>query len=86
MSFVNCLDQQDHEVFRRLWEKLTVAKDEVSRELRLKKPCKIRQEPNDAVHNVTWILFLALPQLDDNGNITKILVCTTDISDFKVGF
>lgn len=82
MSFLNFIDQQDHEEFSRLWEKLSVAKEEVSSELRLKKPW-IRQERNEAVRDATWILFLALPQLDDNGKLTKVLGCTTDISHFK---
>jgi hypothetical protein len=30
-----------------------------------------------------WILFLALPQLDDEGKLTKVFGCTTDISHFK---
>ena len=51
-------------------------------ELRLKKPW-IREERNEAIRDTTWILFLARPQLDDNGNLTKALGCTTDISHFK---
>jgi hypothetical protein len=82
MSFLNSVEQQDHEAFSRLWEKLAVAKEEVSSELRLKKPF-IRQERNEAIPDATWILFLALPQLDENGNLTKVLGCTTDISHFK---
>ncbi len=50
--------------------------------LRLKKPW-IRQESNESVRDAKWILFLALPQLDDSGNLTKVLGCTTDISGFK---
>jgi hypothetical protein len=50
--------------------------------LRLKKPW-IRHESNEAIRDAKWILFLALPQLDDDGNLTKVLGCTTDISGFK---
>jgi len=50
--------------------------------LRVKKPW-IRQESNEAVREAKWILFLALPQLDDEGNLTKVLGCSTDISGFK---
>lgn len=82
MSFLNFIEQQDHEAFDRLWHKLAVAKEEVSSELRLKKPW-IRQVQNEAIRDTAWILFLALPQLDDNGNLTKVLGCTTDISHFK---
>ena len=59
-----------------------MAKEEVTSELRLKKPW-IRQESNESVRDTTWILFLALPQLDNEGNLTKVLGCTTDISHFK---
>jgi len=80
MSFLNCIEQQDHDEFRLQWQKLTVAKEEVTSELRLKKPW-MRKESNEA--NTTWILFLALPQLDDSGTLTKVFGCTTDISHFK---
>lgn len=50
--------------------------------LRLKKPW-IREAKNGAVQDVKWILFLALPQLDNNGVLMKVLGCTTDISVFK---
>ena len=82
MSFLNFIEQQDHEAFRIGWQKLTILREEVSSELRLKKPW-IRQESAEAVRDTRWILFLALPQLDDNGNLTKVLGCTTDISHFK---
>jgi hypothetical protein len=82
MSFLNFIEQQDHEAFNLLWQKLTIAKNEISSELRLKKPW-IRQAQNEAIRDTTWILFLALPQLDDRGNLTKVLGCTTDISHFK---
>ena len=82
MSFLNSVEQQDHAAFHVEWKKLTVAKEEISMELRLKKPW-IKQERNEAVRDATWILFLALPQLDDNGNIKNVLGCTTDISGFK---
>lgn len=82
MSFLNFIEQQDHGEFRGQWEKLTVAKEEVSSELRLKKPW-IRQESSGTVRNTTWILFLALPQLDENGELSKVFGCTTDISHFK---
>jgi hypothetical protein len=82
MSFLKFIETEDHEVFHRLWEKLTVAKEEVSAELRLKKPW-IRQEQDEAIRDTTWILFLALPQLDDYGNLAKVLGCTTDVSHFK---
>lgn len=81
MSFLNSIDQQDHEAFHRDWKKLTMA-EEVTSELRLKKPW-IRQETNGPVRDSRWILFLALPQLDDNGNFTKVFGCTTDISHLK---
>jgi hypothetical protein len=82
MSFLNFIEQQDHEAFCMDWQKLTVLKEEVSSELRLKKPW-IREESAEAVRDTRWILFLALPQLDDSGNLTKVLGCTTDISHFK---
>jgi hypothetical protein len=82
MSFLNFIDPQDHDVFHRLWKKLTVAKQEASAELRLKKPW-IRQVQNEAIRDTTWILFLALPQLDDSDKLTKVLGCTTDVSHFK---
>jgi len=84
MSFLNFIEPQDHELFRRIWQKLTISKQEVSQELRLKKPW-IRQVDNEPIQDTTWILFLALPQLDENGNLTKVLGCTTDISHFKWG-
>jgi hypothetical protein len=82
MSILNCIEQQDHSAFREQWKKLAIAKEEVTSELRLKKPWK-RQESNESVRDTTWILFLAIPQLDDEGNLTKVLGCTTDISHFK---
>jgi hypothetical protein len=50
--------------------------------LRLKKPW-IRQESDEAVRDAKWILFLAVPQLDEQGNLTTVFGCTTDISGFK---
>jgi PAS domain S-box-containing protein len=82
MSFLNFIEQQDHEAFRVQWEKLSVAKEEVTSELRLKKPW-IRQERTGAVQDTTWVLFLALPRLDEDGNLSTVLGCTTDISHFK---
>lgn len=46
----------------------------------------IKQETNDSAQSVRdtrWILFLAVPQLDDDGKLTSVLSCTTDISGFK---
>lgn len=82
MSFLNTIEQQDRDLFHDVWKKLTIAKEEVTLEVRLKKPW-IRQESNEAVRDAKWILFLALPQLDDDGNLSKVLGCTTDISGFK---
>jgi hypothetical protein len=83
MSILNCIEQQDHLAFQEQWKRLTVAKEEVTSELRLKKPW-VNQESNESVRrDTTWILFLAIPQLDDEGNLTKVLGCTTDISHFK---
>ncbi|CZR56710.1 uncharacterized protein PAC_06599 [Phialocephala subalpina] len=82
MSFVNCVEQQDRDAFLNEWQNLTVAKEEVSMELRLKKPW-IREDSGGAVRDAKWILFLALPSVDDDGNLTKVLGCTTDISGFK---
>jgi hypothetical protein len=81
MSFLKCVEQQDHAAFHLEWERLTQLKEEVSMEIRLRKPW-IQQESNQA--DPTWILFLALPQFDDQGTLTKVLGCTTDISGFKV--
>lgn len=82
MSFLQLIEQQDHDAFRKQWEKLTVAKEEVSSELRLKKPW-VRHDRSKAAPDATWILFLALPQLDEQGIIATIFGCTTDISHFK---
>lgn len=76
MSFLHSIDQRDHEAFHADWQKLTVLKEEVSSELRLVKPW-IRQESNEAVRDTTWILFLAVPQIDDDGNFVKVFGCTT---------
>lgn len=84
MSILDCIDQQDREAFLKEWQKIVVAKEEVGLELRLKKPW-IRQKSNEeSVADAKWILFLALPQLDDDGNLTKVLGCTTDISGVKL--
>lgn len=53
--------------------------------LRLKRPW-IQQESNDSLQSVRdtrWILFLAVPQFDNDENLTSVLGCTTDISGFK---
>lgn len=76
MSFLNSIEQQDHETFDKDWERLTVHKEEIHSELRLVKPW-IRQERHEAVRDTTWILFLALPQLDADGNLIKVFGCTT---------
>jgi len=70
-------------MFREHWKRLTVAKEEVTSELRLKKPWIKKEESKESIHDTTWMLFLAIPQLDDEGNLTKVLGCTTDISHFK---
>jgi hypothetical protein len=82
MSFLNSVEKEDHETFHQDWIKLTEEKVEITSELRVKKPW-IRNEKSGAVRDPTWILFLALPQLDEMGNITKVFGCTTDISHFK---
>jgi hypothetical protein len=82
MSFLNFIEEQDREEFRNQWRKLTIEKEEVSSQLRLKKPW-IRREGPGSVRDTTWILFLAVPQLDDNENLSKVFGCTTDISHFK---
>jgi hypothetical protein len=83
MSILNCIEQEDHPVFHEHWKRLTVSKEEVTSELRLKKPWIKKEESKESVHDTTWMLFLAIPQLDDEGNLTKVLGCTTDISHFK---
>ncbi|KAG4433438.1 hypothetical protein IFR05_011084 [Cadophora sp. M221] len=85
MSILNCIETQDREAFKAEWQKLTVTKEEVSMELRLKRPW-VKQETNDSAQSVRdtrWILFLAVPQLDDDDKLTSVLSCTTDISGFK---
>jgi hypothetical protein len=82
MSFLNFIEQQDHEDFWNEWRKLTVDQEEVSSQLRLKKPW-IRPDGTDSVRDTTWILFLAVPQLDEDGKLGKVFGCTTDISHFK---
>ncbi|KAK0124012.1 hypothetical protein ONS95_008999 [Cadophora gregata] len=86
MSILNCIENQDREAFRSEWQNLKDSKEEVSMELRLKRPW-IQQEANNSAHSVRdtrWILFLAVPQLDDEGKLTSVLACTTDISGFKL--
>jgi len=83
MSILNCIEHEDHSVFHEDWKRLTVAKEEITSELRLKKPWVKKEESKESVHDTTWMLFLAIPQLDDEGNLTKVLGCTTDISHFK---
>lgn len=80
LSFLKSVEPEDHETFHRDWKKLIEEKEEITSELRLKKPW-IRKESKEADN--TWILFLALPQLDDDGSIAKVFGCTTDISHFK---
>jgi len=82
MSILNSIEQQDHDAFLDQWQRLTVSKEEITSELRLKKPW-IKQENEEEGSDTTWILFLALPQLDEEGNLIKVLGCTTDISHFK---
>lgn len=82
MSFLKSIEPQDHEAFRMQWKKLTIDKEEVTTELRLKKPW-IRQHHSKSTRDATWILFLALPQLDENGKLSAVFGCTTDISHFK---
>ncbi|KAH8649611.1 hypothetical protein BGZ60DRAFT_196731 [Tricladium varicosporioides] len=82
MSFLNSIEIQDHKAFRTGWESLTIAKEEVTAEFRLKKPW-VTQDHDKPVRDSTWILFLGIPQLDGDGNVTKVLGCTTDISHFK---
>jgi len=83
MSFLHCIAHQDRDLFNLEWQKLIVSKEEVTLELRLKKPW-IRESNDGAVPDARWVLFLALAQLDDHGNITKVLACTTDISGVKL--
>ena len=83
MSLLHCIAHQDRDLFNLEWQKLTVSKEEVTLELRLRKPW-IRESNDGAVPDARWVLFLALPQLDEDGNITKILACTTDISGVKL--
>ncbi|KUJ17359.1 uncharacterized protein LY89DRAFT_733212 [Mollisia scopiformis] len=82
MSFLNCVEQQDRQKFHEAWEKLTVAREEISMELRLKKPWI--EDKEGAVRDAKWILFLALPQVSVDGTLTKVFGCTTDISGFKL--
>jgi len=82
MSILGSIEQEDHESFLTAWGTLVNAKEEISAELRLKKPW-IRHDSNESVRDSSWILFLALPQLDGDGNITNVLGCLTDISHFK---
>ncbi|KAG4420373.1 hypothetical protein IFR04_006485 [Cadophora malorum] len=86
MSILNCIENQDRGAFKAEWQRLKDTNEEVSMELRLKRPW-IQQETNDSAQSVRdtrWILFLAVPQLDDDGNLTSVLACTTDISGFKI--
>ncbi|CAG8952915.1 hypothetical protein HYFRA_00007629 [Hymenoscyphus fraxineus] len=81
MSFLKSVEPEDHETFEKAWKKLIEGKEEITSELRVKKPWIRHHESKEADN--TWILFLALPQLDDDGNIAKVFGCSTDISHFK---
>ena len=93
-SFLKAIDKQDHETFLAQWRELTIEKNEVSVQLRLKKPwfrpeentpevSPPGQRPPEGTKHTTWVLFLALPQLDEQNNVSKIFGCTTDISHIK---
>ncbi|CAL3973130.1 unnamed protein product [Diplocarpon coronariae] len=85
MSILECIEYQDRTAFKDEWQQLTVTKEEVTMELRFKRPW-VQQESSESVESVRstrWILFLARPQLDDDGTLTSVLGCTTDISGFK---
>lgn len=93
-SFLKAIEDHDHETFLTQWNELTIGKREVSVQLRLQKPWYRPEENTPEVNpsgegatgttkHTTWILFLALPQLDDKGNVSKIFGCTTDISHIK---
>ena len=83
MSFLGSIEQQDHEAFLAVWQKLTIAKEKfVSLELRLKKPW-VKEGVAEDISDTRWILFLAVPQADPENNLTKVFGCMTDISGFK---
>jgi len=93
-SFLKAIEEHDHENFLSRWKELTIEKREVSVQLRLRKTW-FRPEANTpevdtpgegtpgGTRHTTWVLFLALPQLDEQGNVSKIFGCTTDISHIK---
>ncbi|RDW71506.1 hypothetical protein BP6252_08069 [Coleophoma cylindrospora] len=83
MSFLNFVHKDDHKSFQNQWEKLTVLKQEVRLEMRFNKPWVRIGEEDEQIEETTWILLLALPQLDEKGELTSVFGCTTDISYFK---
>ncbi|KAL2062733.1 hypothetical protein VTL71DRAFT_5805 [Oculimacula yallundae] len=85
MSILNCIENNDREAFKAKWQQLTDTKEEISMELRLKRPWipQVTNSSAQSIRDTRWILFLAVPQLDDENNLKSVLSCTTDISGFK---
>lgn len=82
MAFYELFERANREAVRIACQKVAL-KEEVSIELSLSNRGhkKVR---NNANEGTTRILFQAIPQLDDFGNVTKIIGCMTDIGNLKL--
>lgn len=79
MSFLKYITAEYHAKFQAQWRKLLSEKSEVSCELRLQKMWKPEnaRDIKDQEQEPAWILFLAVPQWNEDGTLIKVFGCVS---------
>ena len=82
MSFYNVIEAEDHPIIDRTFERLTVEKKAAHFEFRLTKRW-INTIGSKSIEEPTWLLGLAVPQLNEDGSVKSIMGVQADISKLK---
>ena len=82
MSFYGVIEAEDHPLIDRTFERLTVEKKAAHFEFRLTKRW-INTIGSKSFEEATWLLGLAVPQLNEDGSVKSIMGVQADISKLK---
>ena len=82
MSFYNVIEPADHPMIDQTFERLTVEKKAAHFEFRLTRRW-INIVGSKSVEEPTWLLGLAVPQLNEDGSVKSIMGVQADISKLK---
>ncbi|KAF2665644.1 hypothetical protein BT63DRAFT_391916 [Microthyrium microscopicum] len=84
MSWTNDVHPDSVEDTKKYWDKIVNLEGQQTFEVQYKKPWKPSNLSDDSIYlDRTWVIASAYPEISEEGELTAILGCITDISTWK---